>query len=60
MKGLLIIWLISSLAMAQTISAFVPKEIKKSGKYLFYLHGQVVTVPEWGLYPCAAISFTPC
>lgn len=46
--------------MAQTISTFVPKEIKKPEKYLFYLHGQVVTdlgnnainqsVPEWGPY----------
>ncbi len=60
MKWLLIFGLINSAAMAQTISTFVPKEIKKSENYLFYLHGGVVTelgnnainqsVPEWGPY----------
>lgn len=60
MKGLLIFILACSTAMSQTIGAYVPKQPKKSGKYLFYLHGQVVTelgnnainqsVPEWGPY----------
>lgn len=60
MKILIIIVLISSSAIAQTIGVSLPKEIDKSGKYLFYLHGGVVTVlgnnainqsvPEWGPY----------
>lgn len=60
MKLLLILILACSTAISQTISAYIPKQIKKSDKYLFYLHGQVVTelgnnavnqsVPEWGPY----------
>jgi hypothetical protein len=51
---------LSSTAIGQTISTTVPKDINKAGKYLFYLHGGVVTVlgnnainqsvPEWGPY----------
>lgn len=47
-------------AVAQTVSASLPKPIDKKGRYLFYLHGGVVTVlgdnainrgaPEWGLH----------
>jgi hypothetical protein len=47
-------------ALAQTVSSFLPKTIDKKGRYLFYLHGGVVTVlgdnainngaPEWGPY----------
>ena len=46
--------------VAQTVSASLPKPIDKKGRYLFYLHGGVVTVlgdnainngaPEWGPY----------
>lgn len=52
--------LTSSTAIGQTISPSIPGKIKKSEKYLFYLHGGVVTVlgnnaisqsmPEWGPY----------
>lgn len=44
----------------QSISSFLPKKIVQTEKYLFYLHGGVVTVlgnnainqsmPEWGPY----------
>jgi hypothetical protein len=47
-------------ATAQTVSASLPKPIDKKGRYLFYLHGAVVTIlgdnavnngaPEWGPY----------
>lgn len=47
-------------ASSQTISASIGSKIDKQGKYLFYLHGAVVTelgnnavnqsVPEWGPY----------
>ena len=47
-------------AVAQTISAALPRPIDNKGRYLFYLHGGVVTVlgdnainrgaPEWGPY----------
>lgn len=60
LETFLLIPLTCSLAFAQTISPGVPREIKKSEKYLFYLHGGVVTVlgnnainqsvPEWGPY----------
>lgn len=56
----LFILLISIAANAQTISPSLPKEINTSEKYLFYLHGAVVTgrgdmvvnegAPEWGPY----------
>ena len=57
---LLFIYLSNSIVTGQSISSFVPKKIVKSEKYLFYLHGGVVTVlgnnainqsmPEWGPY----------
>lgn len=60
MKILVIILFASSAAIGQTISTTIPKEIRKHQKYLFYLHGGVVTVlgnnainqsmPEWGPY----------
>jgi hypothetical protein len=47
-------------SVAQTISASLPRPIDKNGRYLFYLHGGVVTnlgdnainngAPEWGPY----------
>ena len=47
-------------SIAQTASSSLPKSIDKKGRYLFYLHGGVVTVlgdnainngaPEWGPY----------
>lgn len=56
---LLIIVTLSQVA-AQVVSPDVPKKISRSEKYLFYLHGGVVTVlgnnainqsvPEWGPY----------
>ena len=52
--------LLNEAVIGQTISSFVPKKISKSEKYIFYLHGGVVTVlgnnainqsmPEWGPY----------
>lgn len=52
--------LLNSRSSGQTVSGFVPGEINRSDKYLFYLHGGVVTVlgnnainqsvPEWGPY----------
>lgn len=60
MKLLTIFIFLNAVAFGQTVSTFIPKQIKKSGKYLFYLHGQIVTelgnnavnqsVPEWGPY----------
>jgi hypothetical protein len=57
--------LFSSYADAQVVSTNIPAQINKSGKYLFYLHGQVVTLfgnnainqsaPEWGPYEYLAI-----
>lgn len=48
------------MTVAQSISHSLPQKIERSGKYLFYLHGGVVTVfgnnaitqsmPEWGPY----------
>jgi len=59
-KTLLVFLFITSAVSGQTIGSGVPKEISKSGDYLFYLHGGVVTVlgnnainqsvPEWGPY----------
>jgi len=56
----ILIFLVSNMASAQTISTSLPQKIKKSGRYLFSLHGGVVTgrgdmavnegAPEWGLY----------
>ena len=55
-----IIALISQGASAQTVSTHLPHKINVSEKYLFYLHGGVVTalgnnavnesMPEWGPY----------
>ena len=52
--------LLSVSVSAQSISSFLPGKISKAEKYLFYLHGGVVTVlgnnainqsmPEWGPY----------
>jgi hypothetical protein len=49
-----------SMAVAQSISSSLPQKVERSEKYLFYLHGGVVTVlgnnaitqsmPEWGSY----------
>ncbi|MDH4058762.1 MAG: hypothetical protein OEU76_08350 [Cyclobacteriaceae bacterium] len=60
MKTLIAILLICCSALAQTISSCVPKKIQETDKFLFYLHGGVVTVlgnnainqsaPEWGPY----------
>jgi hypothetical protein len=60
LKPILILLFIHSTVLAQTISNALPAEIRKSNKYLFYLHGGVVTVlgnnainqsvPEWGPY----------
>jgi hypothetical protein len=60
LKTVLAILLISTAALGQTIGTHLPFPIKKSEKYLFYLHGGVVTVlgnnainqsvPEWGPY----------
>ena len=58
---LLFIFLLScSMTVAQSISPSLPQKIERSEKYLFYLHGAVVTVlgnnainqsmPEWGPY----------
>jgi hypothetical protein len=65
LKPFLIIVFASSTTIAQTISVSVPKEVSKSEKYLFYLHGGVVTVlgnnainqsvPEWGPYEYLSI-----
>lgn len=55
----------SSTAFGQTIDSNIPKNVGKSGKYLFYQHGGVVTVlgdnainqsvPEWGPYEYSRI-----
>ena len=60
MKALIAILLLSSSAFAQTVGSYLPKQIRKSDKFLFYLHGGVVTelgnnainqsVPEWVPY----------
>jgi len=57
---LFIFLLLSVAAFGQSISSFLPARITKSEKYLFYLHGGVVTIlgnnainqsmPEWGPY----------
>lgn len=53
-------FMISYTATSQTISDHIPNDIQKSERYLFYLHGGVVTLfgnnainqsmPEWGPY----------
>lgn len=60
MKLLLAILFMSTAAIGQTISTHLPSPVNKSEKFLFYLHGGVVTVlgnnainqsvPEWGPY----------
>lgn len=57
---LALLFLYQSAAIGQTISSSLPVKISNSEKYLFYLHGGVVTVlgnnainqsmPEWGPY----------
>lgn len=57
---ILFILLLSLPTLAQTHTATLPHPIEKSGRYLFYLHGGVVTalgnnavspaMPEWGRY----------
>jgi hypothetical protein len=52
--------LISLLICSQTVGSSLPASIKKSDRFLFYLHGHIVTVlgnnavqesyPEWGPY----------
>jgi len=56
---------LSSSVLAQTIGPNIPGEVSKKGKYMFYLHGGVVTalgdmainqsVPEWGPYEYSRI-----
>ena len=58
--NLLFILLSPCFTSGQSISSFLPKKLTPSDKYLFYLHGGVVTVlgnnainqsvPEWGPY----------
>lgn len=60
MKSVFAILLLSTEALGQTIGTHLPSPINKSEKFLFYLHGGVVTVlgnnainqsvPEWGPY----------
>lgn len=60
MKAVFAILLFSTTALGQTIGTHLPSPINKSEKFLFYLHGGVVTVlgnnainqsvPEWGPY----------
>lgn len=60
MKTLILLLLANSSVFGQTIGSSIPKSASKSGKYLFYQHGGVVTVlgdnainqsmPEWGPY----------
>ncbi len=58
-SGIFILWL-SPVIYAQTVGESIPKAINKNEKYLFYLHGGIVTnlgnngiqkdFPEWGPY----------
>jgi len=60
LKTVLLFLFITSAAGCQTLSSHLPKEIKRTENFLFYLHGGVVTVlgnnainqsvPEWGPY----------
>ncbi len=60
MKLLAALLFVSSMAFAQTVGSALPKVIDKRERFLFYLHGGVVTVlgnnavnqsrPEWGPY----------
>jgi len=62
---LIMLLLVGSTAIGQTVTTNVPRQIKKSEKYLFYLHGGVVTIlgndainqsmPEWGPYQYLSI-----
>lgn len=59
-RMLFILLAVQTASFGQTIGSFLPKEISKTDKYLFYQHGGVVTVlgdnainqsmPEWGPY----------
>lgn len=65
MKSIILLLFISSAAWGQFIGTNLPKPIKKTGKFIFYLHGGVVTelgdnainpaAPEWGPYQYSAI-----
>ncbi len=60
MKTIIILLLACSSSFGQTIGSGIPNNVSKSGKYLFYQHGSVVTMlgdnainqsmPEWGPY----------
>lgn len=60
MKLVLILIFASSVAMAQTVSIYLPVRFAKSDRFIFYQHGGVVTIlgdnainqsaPEWGPY----------
>ena len=60
MRIVIVLTFLSLTAAGQTIGSGVPEKISKSEKYLFYLHGGVVTalgnnaisqaMPEWGPY----------
>ncbi len=65
MRILILLFLISSAAAGQTARAFIPKGNTPYKKYLFYLHGQLITnvgdnainngAPEWGRYEYSII-----
>ena len=65
MKTIIILLLACSSSFGQTIGSGIPNNVSKSGKYLFYQHGGVVTVlgdnainqsvPEWGPYEYSRI-----
>src|SRR5688572_20334473 len=66
MKLLIVLQIfVGSVAVAQTVGGYLPRELKKSDNYLIYLHGGVVTVLgnnalnrsrlEWGPYQYLSI-----
>ncbi|MEX6689059.1 hypothetical protein QTN47_16240 [Danxiaibacter flavus] len=65
MRILILLIIISSTAAGQTTRAFIPKGNTPYKKYLFYLHGQLITnvgdnainngAPEWGRYEYSTI-----
>jgi hypothetical protein len=60
MRLVLILVLISSVAVGQTVGIYLPDEFSRSDRFIFYQHGGVVTIlddnainqsaPEWGPY----------
>jgi hypothetical protein len=64
-KEIILFILLSTSAFAQSIGPTIPKTIRPTDKFLFYLHGGVVTVlgdnainqgaPEWGPYEYSKI-----